>query len=769
MLRSAWVAFVLVALGLWASLLPQVTYPSASSGEPDGDVLAAWPGWSVQQDLGTFNGPVGSLRIWVSADPTAFKDVTLNASLIDAATREVVRQALVTVSRSYIPAAHTVTFPSYVAPEDQRLMLQLGVAETQKRHVVYRLANPDRDRSSIMLNGVPDAGNGPLAFAQIRTGSGLRAAIDGELSSRVILAVAVVSGTLASLTHPRVARRLRETGTGAWRQVGRLLVSARPVVKTDAGRPTGDPPSRFHRVLEPPWYPWPAAAVPILHYLASNPLHFDVSESIIPLVVVLAAVTIGVVGLRFGLKDWHRSAAASTALIVVFFGYGHMAGAIDGRLDDRVMFGLAVVLAASMAVLIVRRGATAVRIAPFLNLMAVVLLVFPMVSLVTEAVTAQHQTPRQEPEGVEDLAAHLLPSGLPEVAGKRPDIYYIVLDAYARNDALIDLHNFDNSDFLRELEQRGFDVATEATSNYNYTIHSIPSSLNMAYLDGLDERVPSSHDSLVNLARNHAVAAVLKAIGYEYIHLASGFVSTDDSPLADQVITFTPSGTLTRRGTDAHSRTYSDSGSPLLSTRFTRGFVQTTALSPVVGEHFIRKGSDPYEWWSPHLALRMFEFLSGAIDAEGPKFVLAHIIKPHLPATFDQHGNYLDGDPGFDDSHDPSVSSAYIGQLIYVNKLVLDMIDSILQPDAEPPIIVIAADHGYSDDRHHEYLVRTKHSHSILNAVHLPYGGAAGLYPSISSVNVFRYILDYYFDLGLGLIDDRSFELESDHYDFRKP
>ena len=768
MLRSAWVAFVLVALGLWASLLPQVTYPSASSGEPDGDVLVAWPGWSVQQDLGTFNGPVGSLRIWVSADPTAFKDVTLNASLIDAATREVVRQALVTVSRSYIPAAHTVTFPSYVAPEDQRLMLQLGVAETQKRHVVYRLANPDRDRSSIMLNGVPDAGNGPLAFAQIRTGSGLRAAIDGELSSRVILAVAVVSGTLASLTHPRVARRLRETGTGAWRQVGRLLVSARPVVKTDAGRPTGDPPSRFHRVLEPPWYPWPAAAVPILHYLASNPLHFDVSESIIPLVVVLAAVTIGVVGLRFGLKDWHRSAAASTALIVVFFGYGHMAGAIDARLDDRVMFGVAVVLAASVAVLIVRLGATAVRIAPFLNLMAAVLLVFPIGSLVTEAATARPQTTSHRSAGVEDLAAHLLSSGLPNVSGKRPDIYYIILDKYARHDALLDLYSFDNADFIRALEQRGFHVAIEATSNYDRSIHSIPSGLNMAYLDGLGTRSPASRDDLIDVSRSHALGAILRALGYKYVHLDSGFISTDASPLADRIVSFTPSGTRVRSENDNQSVSVGDSSLFRPSSRFIRGLVKTTALAPILRQRILFGESPPYEWHSSHRALRMFEFLSNRMETDYPRFVFAHIIKPHLPATFDQHGN-IDGDPGFDDSHDPSVPNAYIGQLIYINKLVLNMIDSILQPDAEPPIIVIAADHGYSDDRHHEYWLRAKHAHSILNAVYLPYGGSTGLYPSISIVNTFRYILDYYFDLQLGLIDDRSFELESDHYDFRKP
>ena len=423
MLRSAWVVLAFVALGLWASLVPQVTYPSVSSGEPDGDVLIAWPGWSIQQELGPLSGTVGAFRIWVSADPTAFKDVTLNASLIDASSREVMRQTLVTVSRRYIPAAHTVTFPSYVAPSEQHLMIQLGVPESQTRHVIYRLAYPGPGRSSVMLNGVPDSGSGPLAFAHVRVGSGLRAAIDGDMSSRLRLALALVTGALAVLAHPQVASRLRPMAGGAGRRVGPPLVRVGRVVKVDTGRTTGSEHSRLHRLVEAPWYPWLAAAAPILHYLASNPLHFAVSESLIPLAVVLAAVTIIVFGLRLGLKDWHRSAAASTALIVVFYGYGHVAGAIDGRLDERVVFGLAVAVAASMAVLIVRRGAAAVRLAPFLNLMAAALLVFPIATLVAEAATAQRQPTLHSPEGVEDLTAHLLPSGLPAVSGKRPDIY----------------------------------------------------------------------------------------------------------------------------------------------------------------------------------------------------------------------------------------------------------------------------------------------------------------------------------------------------------
>ena len=62
------------------------------------------------------------------------------------------------------------------------------------------------------------------------------------------------------------------------------------------------------------------------------------------------------------------------------------------------------------------------------------------------------------------------------------------------------------------------------------------------------------------------------------------------------------------------------------------------------------------------------------------------------------------------------------------------------------PIIVIAADHGQfgeGSNRHH-----------VLAAFHLPHGGNDGLYSSISSVNHFRSILDYYLRLDLDLLED---------------
>ena len=146
----------------------------------------------------------------------------------------------------------------------------------------------------------------------------------------------------------------------------------------------------------------------------------------------------------------------------------------------------------------------------------------------------------------------------------------------------------------------------------------------------------------------------------------------------------------------------------------------------------------------------MFEFLADPIDVDSPKFVFAHINKPHGPATFDQHGNFIEADTptvAFTRNHDPSVPEPYIGQVIYVNSLVLNMIDGILQSSERNPIIVITGDHG----RDKPGILK----HYILSAFHLPEGGNDGLYPSITPVNHFRYILDYYFGFGLGLLEDR--------------
>ena len=63
-----------------------------------------------------------------------------------------------------------------------------------------------------------------------------------------------------------------------------------------------------------------------------------------------------------------------------------------------------------------------------------------------------------------------------------PNVYYVILDAYPRNDILKKHMNFDNSEFTNMLEQRGFHVAKNSFANYHLSGLSISSTMNMNYI-----------------------------------------------------------------------------------------------------------------------------------------------------------------------------------------------------------------------------------------------------------------------------------------------
>ena len=57
--------------------------------------------------------------------------------------------------------------------------------------------------------------------------------------------------------------------------------------------------------------------------------------------------------------------------------------------------------------------------------------------------------------------------------GKLPDIYYIVLDGYGRQDVLQSIYGIDNQEFMDFLVSNGFYIADNASSNYMGTAHSM--------------------------------------------------------------------------------------------------------------------------------------------------------------------------------------------------------------------------------------------------------------------------------------------------------
>jgi hypothetical protein len=67
-------------------------------------------------------------------------------------------------------------------------------------------------------------------------------------------------------------------------------------------------------------------------------------------------------------------------------------------------------------------------------------------------------------------------------ADRRPNIYYFILDGYARKEILGRVVGLDNAPFEQELRERGFFVAEDAYSNYPLSFMSISTGLAMNYI-----------------------------------------------------------------------------------------------------------------------------------------------------------------------------------------------------------------------------------------------------------------------------------------------
>ena len=116
-----------------------------------------------------------------------------------------------------------------------------------------------------------------------------------------------------------------------------------------------------------------------------------------------------------------------------------------------------------------------------------------------------------------------------------PDVYYIVLDSYARNDILQEIYGFDNSAFLQALQSRGFYIPECANSNYDFTLNSVASVLNMDYLDSFgvkDSDLLHESAQQIELVLDNKVRHYFGDRGYQFV-AARGFGAFNDIRNAD--------------------------------------------------------------------------------------------------------------------------------------------------------------------------------------------------------------------------------------------
>ena len=483
-----------------------------------------------------------------------------------------------------------------------------------------------------------------------------------------------------------------------------------------------------------PWHPFLLAAFPVLTLAAHNADEIQLADPLRTLLIALLVAALLLLVFRWALKDWKKAGAAATLAIALFFSYGHVYQFLEshalGLGRHRLLIPLYLAIFAIVLWRLARSKSELGVLTQALNLLAVTALVFPLaqISLFTMS-QARAQTPAPEVQQ----------SSLQEMQGQLPDIYYIILDAYSRQDVLRDFYQHDNSQFLSELEGLGFYVARCSRSNYASTRLSLPSSLNMDYIDNLMKFTPQDpfdRQRAAQLIKVSQVRRDLEALGYKTVGFETGYpwtqlesadlyISTRSNELGDLFVT----GGLNRFE------------ELLLRTTAGLALVDGAKILPA----FIRPSLDyPNEAYR-RVVLNILDRLGGVSAMPGPKFVFAHIGSPHEPFVFGPEGEKV---PGERQEH--FAVEAYRDQVIYLNSRMIPILQEIISASATPPVIILQADHGGMETEAHDRM-------AILNAYYLPGGRNDLLYENISPVNSFRLVFNTYLHGDYGLLEDTSY------------
>lgn len=474
-------------------------------------------------------------------------------------------------------------------------------------------------------------------------------------------------------------------------------------------------------------------------------------------VLVVAAVLLVALGLI--VRDWHKAALLSSFLILLFFSYGQVYAALrtapfGGLYVARhrylvPIFGALTLLGTWF--IVTRRGdlANATRVVNWMAAVALAMAAVPIVLTISRG-KGNWQVDNFQPEGGQ--------GELQAGAGvARPDVYYIILDAYGRSDFLQEVFGYDNAEFIDFLESHGFYVAKQSNTNHIFTALSLASSLNMDFDQNLGVYLATGAypSALVGPIQHSLVRANFEKLGYKIVGFSSGYIPTE---ITDADYYFSPD--IARIAPPPPGLTLNAFEGMLFHA--SAGRIVEDFSDPRARNQIILRTKYPFSVLRTIIEFD-FDQLKAVPAIPEPTFTFVHIVAPHSPYLFGPNGEPVEqtgvfsltseGVTGSDEE-----SALYRNQAIYISARTEEVIQAILDGSDTPPIIIVQADHGPSagwsgEIDNPDLAMRT----AILNAYHLPGGCDRMLYPTISPVNTFRVIFDCYFGASYPLLPDNVY------------
>ncbi|MBP6455709.1 MAG: sulfatase-like hydrolase/transferase [Chitinophagaceae bacterium] len=319
----------------------------------------------------------------------------------------------------------------------------------------------------------------------------------------------------------------------------------------------------------------------------------------------------------------------------------------------------------------------------------------------------------------------------------RPNIYFFLLDEYAGKTTLEKFYKYDNSNFYNELRKRKFYVAEKFSANYDKTPLCMASLFNMNYIkketiypfttynNYLKYFKAIKANPLFNFFQKHQIEIFNNSL-FE-INNTKKIFQFNNFPQVENLI-------------------HKDIFHIKLWKSFAYIFVGGEFNVPYFFEKWIMKNHRN----NKNIFKESIKISKHKTAKQ--KFVYSHVMLPHAPYYCDSNGKvFSKKELGLKNK------DAYIPYLIYTNKEILKLSDEIMKNDTNA-ILIYISDHGdryaKSNSLKNEY-----NSHAFDNFFAIK--TTSKNFENIkSNVNVFRVLLNTYFNQNLKMLNDTAFNFD---------
>jgi len=311
-----------------------------------------------------------------------------------------------------------------------------------------------------------------------------------------------------------------------------------------------------------------------------------------------------------------------------------------------------------------------------------------------------------------------------------PDVYVFLLDEFSGKDTLKRDFDYDLQPFENKLIEREFIVPT-SYSNYPNTEFSLPSIMNMMYMDNLVAGIENnSKDFRITneIVKINNVMKIFKANNYEIITFFGGMHNSYSTHLVDKK--------LCAFG----------GFNPDLKKNFVLTYMPISYFNEILLENQSRE----------KLKCVFKTFEDNAFDDNSKsKFVLAHLRLPHEPYVYNENGDIMQNKYQND-------RPAYLSQLKFTEKKILEIIDTI-QSHSPDAVIILFSDHGYREEINWENprMVDYRSAFNTITSFYFPIGYEK-IPSEVSAVNIFRIFFNAYFNADFEILENRHMWYSND-------